>query len=65
MMLSVLVDEGAHKFSLISTDVPHPVEAAMARMDILAIPGDEIDEDVAARPRLREGESVVEERNQM
>ena len=55
MMLSVLVDEGAHKFSLISTDVPHPVEAAMARMDILAIAGDEIDEDVATRPRLREG----------
>jgi len=37
----------------------------MARMDILTIAGNEIDEDVAARPRLREGESVVEERNQM
>ena len=37
----------------------------MAWMDILTIAGDEIDEDVAARPCLREGECVVEKRNQM
>src|SRR5262249_22457211 len=37
----------------------------MSRMDFPTITGDEIDEDVATRPRLREGECVVEERNQM
>ena len=52
MMLSLLVDEDARKFSLTDTDVPHPVEVAMARMDTPTIAGDEIDEDVATLPRL-------------
>ena len=65
MLLAVRIDENACEFGVIGTHIPDPIEPPPTRCRLGTIAGNKVDQDMASRSCLAEGEGIVKKSDEM